>query len=345
MQNLSYKQIALIPAYKPSSSLPKIVELLKNHRVSVVIIDDGSGFEYNHIFEQCAEKATILHHVVNAGKGAALKTGLSFLRYNYGNDCVIVTVDADGQHKVDDALAVLEKAEQNPYALVIGSRAFIGNIPARSRLGNTITRFVYQTFSGVKLRDTQSGLRGFSGEHISRLLKISGFRYEYEMNMLLEYADQKIPIIEYEIETIYKNNNESSHFNPIVDSIRIYAQILKFSASSFISFIVDFLLYTILFFFTGNLTTSNIVARIVSASVNFTINRALVFKSKESLLKSAVKYILLAILILVGNTLLLNFLVEYCSVGSLFAKIITEILFFVFSWIIQKFIVFKRGNS
>ncbi len=165
------------------------------------------------------------------------------------------------------------------------------------------------------------------------------------MNMLLEYADQKTPIIEYEIETIYENNNESSHFNPIIDSIRIYAQILKFSVSSFIGFIVDYLLYTILFFFTGNLTASNIVARIVSASVNFTINRALVFKSKEGLLKSAVKYIFLAILILVGNTLLLNFLVEYCFVGSLFAKIITEILFFVFSWIIQRFIVFKRGNS
>ncbi len=179
VQNLSYERIALIPAYNPSDVLISIVSEFKHKRVNVVIVNDGSSKEYDSIFAECENFAVVLHHIVNAGKGAALKTGLSYIQNTYGNDCVVVTVDADGQHKVDDALAVLEKAEQNPHALVIGSRAFIGNIPARSRFGNTMTRFVYQTFSGVKLRDTQSGLRGFSGEHIPRLLKISGFRYEY----------------------------------------------------------------------------------------------------------------------------------------------------------------------
>ncbi len=179
VQNLSYERIVLIPAYKPSSALIDLATELEQNGLTVIIVNDGSGKEYDSIFAECENFAVVLHHKVNAGKGAALKTGLSYIQNTYGNTCVVVTVDADRQHKLDDALAILEKAEQNPYALVIGSRAFIGNIPARSRFGNTMTRFVYQTFSGVKLRDTQSGLRGFSGEHIPRLLKISGFRYEY----------------------------------------------------------------------------------------------------------------------------------------------------------------------
>ncbi len=338
------KHIALIPAYKPSSVLINLATELKQNGLTVIIVNDGSGKEYEDIFNNCKDKAYILHHMVNAGKGAALKTGLSYIQHNYGNDCVVVTVDADGQHTVKDTVYVLNKAEQNPSALVLGSRKLIGNIPARSRFGNTVTRFVYRTFSGVKLQDTQTGLRSFCGEHIPKLLQIGGSRYEYEMNMLLEFAEQKIPIIEHEIETIYENNNSSSHFNPILDSIRIYAQILKFSASSFIAFIIDYILYTVLLYFTHNLTVSNISARIISASVNFTINRKVVFKSKEGFWKSAVKYFLLAIIILIGNTTLLNFLVNQFSFDRMLAKLITEILFFCFSWFTQRFIVFKRRS-
>ncbi len=334
--------IALIPAYKPSDVLLTLVHDLCESGLAVVVVDDGGGAEFEEIFTKCEKGATVLHHEVNMGKGAALKTGLAYIKETYCDDCTVVTVDADGQHTVKDSMAVLSKAHENPNALVLGSRKFVGDVPLRSRFGNSLTRFVYRVFSGVKLHDTQTGLRAFSGALIPELLKIGGNRYEYEMNMLLEFADRKYPILEHEIETIYENNNESSHFNPILDSVRIYAQILKFSASSLIGFIVDYILYTLLFFISDNISLSNIGARIVSASVNFTLNRKIVFKSNENIWKSALKYVALAIVILVGNTLVLHLLVDICFVNELLAKVITEVIFFIFSWLVQKFFVFKR---
>ena len=333
--------IALIPAYKPSEVLMSLVYALYEN-MDVVVVDDGSGAAYSKLFHRCAKAAHVLYQEKNCGKGAALKTGLSFIAEHYGTKCVVVTVDADGQHAVAAALAVAKTADEHPNALVLGSRKFTGKVPLRSRFGNTLTRWVYRASSGVYLQDTQTGLRAFCGDMIVPLLSIPGERYEYEMNVLLSFAKQKIPMMEQEIETIYENNNASSHFDPIKDSIRIYSQILKFSASSFVGFLVDYLLYSLLVLLTDHLLFSNVCARVVSASVNFTLNRKFVFKSNSSLAKSAVKYFLLAVGILAGNTLLLSFFVNACGINLLVAKILTEVLFFLCSWILQKTVVFRR---
>ena len=177
------------------------------------------------------------------------------------------------------------------------------------------------------------------------MLEIPGARYEYEMNVLLQFAKNKTKIIEHEIETIYLNDNSSSHFHAIKDSLRIYKEILKFSASSFIGFLVDYAVYSLMILFGLGLTASNIIARIISASINFTLNRKMVFKSEESLGRSVIKYFILAVGILIGNTLVLYVLVNTCSINQMLAKIITEILFFVLSWLMQRLIVFrKRGK-
>ncbi len=338
---MAKKYIALIPAYRPSDVLVSLVCALKRD-MDVVVVNDGSEASYSDVFHRCTGIADLLYHEKNIGKGAALKTGLSFIANRFGTDCVVVTVDADGQHTAADALAVAKMAEEHPNALVLGSRKFSGKVPFRSRLGNTLTRWVYLASSGVYLRDTQTGLRAFRGDLIAPLLRISGKRYEYEMNVLLSFAKQKIPIIEEEIETIYENNNASSHFDPVRDSVRIYSQILKFSASSFVGFLVDYSLYSFLLFLTDHLMLSNICARVVSASVNFTLNRHFVFRDNSSLIKSALKYFLLAVGILAGNTLLLSFFVKVCGINRLFAKLLTEALFFLCSWILQRTVVFRR---
>ena len=337
--------IALIPAYKPSSFLLNLVHQLNENGFYVVVVDDGSGAEYEKIFLECAPYGKMLHHIKNAGKGRALKTGFSYIAEHFSFDSVVVTVDADGQHRVDDALAICRLAEKFPNTLVLGSRKLKRDVPFRSRLGNTVTRLVYHITTGLKVYDTQTGLRAFSASLIPKLLEISGDRYEYEMNVLLRFAREKIKIQEYEIETIYIDHNAQSHFNAIRDSLRIYKEILKFSASSFISFLVDYAAYSLLILLTGRLWISNVAARVISASVNFLMNRKFVFKSKETLWKLAVKYFLLAAGILVGNTLVLELLVTICGIHRLLAKIITEILFFTSSWLIQRLVVFKKEKT
>ncbi len=344
--------IALIPAYKPMEALPEFVRTLTENGLTVVVVNDGSGEAFSSVFEKCVPHADVCHHAENAGKGAAIKTGLTFIAETYGENTVIVTVDADGQHTVKDALAVCADAETNPHTLVIGSRKFTGKVPLRSRFGNSVTRFVFRITSGVKLYDTQTGLRAFTGDLIPALLAIKGTRYEYEMNMLLEFARQKIRIMEHDIETIYENDNSSSHFKPVRDSIRIYAQILKFyaqilifSLSSLLSFVVDYIMFALIFFLSSHLVLSNVAARVISATVNFTLNRKFVFKSRAGLAASAIKYILLAAFILVGNTLCLYLLVDLLNLNQMLAKIITECVFFVLSWLIQKVFVFKEKKG
>lgn len=341
---MTTRKVALIPAYKPSPFLLELAERLEKLGCFVLIVDDGSGLEYEHLFFECSQYAEILHHTENKGKGSALKTGLRYILTHLPKDSVIVTVDADGQHRVEDAAATMRIAEQNPDTLVLGSRKLKENVPWRSRFGNSITRFVYRLTTGLKVHDTQTGLRAFNGSLLPKLLEIPGERYEYEMNVLLQFAREKIQIVEHEIETVYLDNNSSSHFDAVKDSVRIYKEILKFSLSSFVGFLVDYAAYSLLLLITEKLILSNIIARVISATVNFTLNRKLVFKSKENIFKAALKYFLLAAFILLGNTLVLNLLVNVCGVDRMLAKVITEVIFFILSWLVQRLLIF-RGRA
>lgn len=344
MTPLKNIRVALIPAYQPSAFLTDLVKQLHHLNFTIIVVDDGSGEQYCETFEGCLPYALVLHHDKNAGKGHALKTGLHEIYIRYGTDCVIVTVDADGQHRAEDASAIINIAEQNPSALILGSRVLEKQAPLRSRFGNTATQWVYRLCTGYPIHDTQTGLRAFTGDLIPMLIEIPGERYEYEMNMLLQFAHDKRKIVEYPIETIYIDNNAASHFDTVKDSVRIYKEILKFSASSFLGFLVDYAAYSLLLWTTGNLLVSNILARVISACVNFTVNRRYVFKSSNHLLKDALKYFALAAAILAGNTCLLGFFVSVCGIHKMPAKILTEICFFLLSWLVQRLFVFRKKN-
>ncbi len=340
-----FKKIALIPAYEPAQILNEVVEDLLVAGFEMVVVDDGSGPEYSKIFEEVGAWATVLTHSENMGKGRALKTGFEYIQKHYGKSSVIVTVDADGQHSASDALKICDEAELHPDTLVLGSRKLGKDVPFRSRFGNSMTRFVYRISTGLKVYDTQTGLRAFSMDLMPQMLEINGERYEYEMNVLLEFAKEKIPIMEEEIETIYIDDNSSSHFDTIKDSYRVYKEIIKFSASSLAGFLVDYVTYGLLLLITGNLVASNVGARTVSATVNYTLNRRFVFKSHDKVLKSAFSYFLLAAGILLGNTLVLRLLVTGLHINSMVAKIITEALFFAISWAVQRSFVFKSTGK
>ncbi len=171
------------------------------------------------------------------------------------------------------------------------------------------------------------------------------------MNVLLACPRKNIPIREVEIETIYFDNNVASHFDPLKDSYRIYKEILKFSASSLVSFLVDYGLYSILTLITRGLSGSagliiaNTGARLVSAGVNYTLNRRMVFQSNVSVGQSAFQYFLLAVAVLAGNTLVLGLLVDGLGINHYAAKLCTEVLFFAVSWLVQRRLIFRREQE
>ena len=174
--------VVLIPAYRPGEILLPLLQKFAGAGCRIVLVDDGSESAYREIFENVPEGTFVLTHEKNRGKGEALKTGLAYIRDHSGNDTVIVTADADGQHRVEDAMKICRAAAACPGALVLGSRTFEGSVPFRSRLGNTMTRIACRLSAGLRVRDTQTGLRAFSISLLPRMLEIEGSRYEYEMN-------------------------------------------------------------------------------------------------------------------------------------------------------------------
>ena len=344
------QRTALIPAYEPDDRLVNLVVQLSDAHFRVILVDDGSGEQYRRIFSAARRFAIVLTHEENRGKGCALRTGLSYIARHCPSSSIVVTLDADGQHSVADAIRAADEAAANPGALVLGCRRFDGkDVPRRSRFGNRLTCLVYRLATGVKVSDTQTGLRAFGMGLVPFLLGIDGDRYEYEMNVLLACPRRKIPMREIEIETIYENGNACSHFNALRDSLRIYGDIFKFAASSFTGFVVDYGLYTLLTAVLGGLGAvaiplANVLARIVSAWVNFSINRKYVFKSQEKVVKTAAQYFALAAVILAGNTVLLSSLVG-AGMNKYVAKVLTEIMFFTLSWAAQKFIIFRKKDD
>ena len=381
------KRIALIPAYKPNIQLLEFVKGIEEHGMDCLIVNDGSGEEYLSLFHKIEREteARVLSFPENRGKGAALKAGLEYLqKENAGlqGNFTIITLDADGQHLLKDALNLLSVAEEKKDTLILGSRTQSKDSPLRSRIGNGITKEVFNLCTGVEVKDTQTGMRAFSGKMIPEMLDIPGERYEYEMNVLLFLAKEGVPMEEVPIETVYINDNAESHFDTVKDSYRIYKQILKFSASSLVSFLADFLLYSFFFLITGGLFVSNFLARMISLHLNFFINKNVVFsaegqEAQVSLGATGIKreesgkgaktqenkklwnlsvwktikkeeylsYLGLAAFIFLINSFILSGIVGSLGMNPYLAKILTEGLLFCLSYFVQKKWIFEKKNS
>jgi len=345
----------IIPAYEPSDELIVLTQALRKQcDARILVVDDGSGKAYGKCFSELDPTIRVIGYQQNQGKGFALKCAMNYIELLGWGPGSVVTADADGQHTAADILRVLNESETHPGALILGSRAFDTNVPRRSRFGNTVTRQVFSWVSGQRVSDTQTGLRAFSTEDIPLLMAVEGQRYEYEMNMLLDWAEQKRRIREVTIETVYHDaSNSCSHFHTVSDSIRIYRQILRrstsllFALSSFMSFLLDYVLFLLLVrMFSASdaawgVVVCNVLARIVSAVFNYNLNRVIVFRSRVSSKQTGLAYAALALGILIGNSAILSLLTNVFGLVPALAKIITELTLFITSYIVQKKLIFK----
>jgi len=337
----------VIPAYKPDLTLIHLLQRVKaKSSLHIVVVNDGSPASYNSIFQEAQKCATILCYPSNQGKGQALKNAFTYID-TLGQYGTVVTADADGQHNVWDIFRVSKKAQENPNHLILGVRSFSGKVPLRSAFGNKVTRFLFQRQTGVSVTDTQTGLRGFTTNMIPFMLEIEGQRYEYEMNMLLQ-ACKAYPIVEVPIETVYINDNKTSHFRPIQDGLMIYKDMFKFALSSLSSFIVDYLVYAVALLFlvavptTLRILLANGIARVTSSIFNYSANKKLVFKNEDSLLKTGSSYLGLAIGLFILDTALIRLFYTIFNGNLLLIKILVGALLFSLSWFIQKKFVFKE---
>ncbi len=356
-----YNCIVIIPTFNPDEKLVEVVEgVIEKGFEKIVVVNDGSCPEFRGPLEliKAKKECVVLEHKVNQGKGRALKTAFEYVLLKEQNADAVVTVDGDNQHKPEDILNCVKCAADNREYLVAGSRDFSGmDLPLRSKLGNQFTRFVFKNACGIKINDTQTGLRVIPAKYLEIMLGIEGERYEYETNMFLSMKKYKIPYMEQRIETVYIEDNKSSHFNPVIDSIKIYKVIFCYMFSSLAAAGIDLLGFT-LFLYGFNyicepktaIFIATVLARIISSLFNCICNKLLVFNSENSVKTVLLRYYTLCICQTAVSYIGVAGLAKLLRIGKYaimvtVVKMIVDTLLFVVSYHIQKSWVYKENDK
>lgn len=343
--------VVIIPALSPDEKMIVTVKNLKDSGFSnIIIINDGSDDEYNSSFEAASKAGAkvILKHSINLGQGRAFKTGFNYYLEHYPDTVGVIECDADGQHNIDDIIKCADLLLDNPNDFILGVRDFNSkNVPFRSRFGNKCTNFVFKYFCGLNIRDTQSGLKGIPRSFIPALMETPGERFEYASSVLLECKKRNVSIKQFDIQTIYINENETSHFNPLLDSIRIYSLILKYMLSSFSSFLIDIACFSLLLYIfkrvelTWHILFATIGAKLISCTYTFFVNKYIVFGKKRDTLKSSLRFITLCIVQAMSSAVLVTIVWNLTGLNEVFVKIIVDTLLFFVSFHVQQVWVFN----
>lgn len=346
------KIVILIPAYQPQESLLPLVQQLLTQDVKqlieqVIIVNDGS--DATLIFEQLQNipQVTVLHHAINLGKGAALKTGFNHALLQFPTARFIVSADADGQHLPEDILKVADAALATTQpTLVLGVRTFSQDIPLRSLVGNQTTRLVVKFFTGLNLADTQTGLRAWSADLARQVLKIRINGYDFEMECLIR-AKELVPQLvlqEVPIQTVYEEGNKSSHFNPLLDSMRIYFVFLRYCGAGLFTALTDNIVFIFAYLLSGNMLTSQILSRSCGAFVSFILGFHVVFRSTVNPIYALLKFVLLVFLFGLISYGFIQFLNQEFGINVFVSKLLAEFILFVASFAIQRNFIFGQKS-
>ncbi len=348
----------IIPALNPTPSLIEYVKaILAEGAAQVIVVNDGSRAELTPIFTACSQldNCIVLTHETNKGKGRALKTAFTYFLHNMNHLAGVITADADGQHAVEDVYKLATALADMQSGILLGVRDFSqNNVPFRSKLGNRATSLIFRLLYGYKLEDTQTGLRAIPVKELPQIARLKGERYEYEINMLIYARKMNIAMKEIPIQTLYFNHNEGSHYNSIIDSIRVFRKLisglLRYSFSTIASGVIDIICFILLanvFFIELPLKTrvffATLLARVFSSSGNFYLNRKLVFQSGNPLSGSIIRYYSLVIGQMIASYVLVISANLSFGANIVLVKIIVDTLLGIISYQLQLHWVFKKS--
>lgn len=346
----------ILPSLNPSDKFDAVVDqAVAAGFADIVIVDDGSREDCKGHFRHAARhsQVTVLTHPVNRGKGQALRTAFAFLLENRPDCRGAVTIDGDGQHRIADILAVAQ-AVGDDKRIIMGCRDFSGpEVPARSRSGNRITCGVFRLVCGIRLRDTQTGLRGIPAALFPALLQVRGDRFEYETNMLLDMKRMGVGFRELPIETVYEDDNSESHFRPVRDSIRIYKFILLYLLSSLAGALLDLLVFYVARLLLDGAVSdavavllATVIARACSSFLNFNLNKSVVFHGQGGYGKTLLRYYALCVPQMLLSAGLVHLLSRWASSGAgvltTLIKFVVDLALFFVSFRVQQGWVFRE---
>lgn len=361
MENMNcLRQTAIVlPSLDPDKKFTGVVNgLIESGFEHIVIIDDGSCDERQHFFSEAGEhkECVVLHHEVNKGKGRALKDAFRYVIDNMPEIKGVITIDGDGQHLTEDIIACGSKMLELEDQVVLGCRDFnTPGVPPRSVAGNKSTSRLFRICYGIKLSDTQTGLRAIPAQYLEAFCRIDGERFEYETNMLLNMKRMNIRFYEQPIATVYDPEDYGSHYNAVKDSLRIAKVMFKFMASSLGSMLIDLALFYLMMRLFGTAAgkfaelLSTAVARACSSFFNFNANNKLVFNNNGSYKRAMLRYYCLCIpqmLVSAGLVTLINHaLANSLPIIATVIKFMVDTVLFFISYSIQREWVFSNKKK
>lgn len=346
----------IIPSFDPDEKLLQVVKGMIDAGFSnILLVNDGSDVQNAAPFEEASTYSgcTVLNHERNLGKGMALKTAFYHIVHMRPDIEGVITADGDNQHMPSDAIKLALALLAHPDTVMMGVRNFKEKqVPFHNRMGNTITSGVFKFLCGIKLSDTQTGLRGIPSSYLKQLLNVGGDRFEYETNVLLFMKTTSIPFREIPIETVYLEGNKTSHFNPMTDSAKIYIPIVKFAGGSIFSSLIDLGLFTVLVWLMRDIASidkqifiATASARMVSSLFNYTFNRHTVFASDEPKRNTMGRYYILCVLQTFISYKGVALLVEKLFLqgfSKTLMKLVVDCILFLLTFQIQREWVFKK---
>ena len=347
----------LIPAYNPPDTFGDYLRQLRGAGLDrILIVDDGSRKERQRLFEEAEQiGCVVLHHDGNQGKGAALKTGFAYYQTHFQGSCDgIITVNSDGSNLPEDVLRIAEalhnEQKMDTYGLVLGTRDFSSpNISRARRWGNKITGVIYKALTGISVKDVLTGFRGIPDMRIGECAGMLGNGYEYETSMMLDC--EHAGYLEVPVETSLPEKTAEKHYRPVRDTTRIYVALFRkfllFTMTSlFVSALDIFLFWLLTEYCIKNirypLVWGTVIARVISAAINYLINRYLVFQSNEDRRKSASMFVALSIVQCILSAGLVQALEYFSSQDPVLLKVIVDVGLIFFSYFVQHRLIFKK---
>lgn len=338
----------LIPAYRPSDELVRLARRLAGRGFGrIIVVDDGSGPDHAALFADIARlpEVTLLRHERNRGKGEALKTGLRHLLASSADAPGVVTADADGQHLPEDIERVARRlAASDGATLVLGVRRFDRAVPLRSRLGNLFSIHAVRWIAGIRLADTQTGLRGIPRALAAKLVEAATGGYEFELDMLLAARHSGFSIAEEPIRTVYLDGNRSSHFHPLRDSMKIYFVLLRFLMVSLATALIDNAVFAAALALSLPVPAAQALARMFALSFQYPAARRAVFHSREPHRRTLPRFLTVALAHALVSYASIHWLAAHWGGGWMPAKIAVETCLFPLNFLLQRDWVFMAGR-
>ncbi len=211
----------VVPAFNESGAVGELVRKLLSYVSEVIVVDDGSTDDTSKKARDAG--ATVLRHLRNCGKGAALRTGFDHaLRAGYDG---VITLDADGQHDCREMPLFINEVEKSGADIVLGTRmGSVRGMPLIRLLTNIVTSFIVSILSRQRITDSQTGFRLIKRGVLEKV-HLATTNYETESEILIKASRQGFKITEIPIKTIYRK--QASNINAFIDTLRFIRLVLK----------------------------------------------------------------------------------------------------------------------